>query len=61
MNFKKIHHIAIMCSDYTKSKDIYVNKPGLDIKQENVQGRKRLLQARPHVERRIYHRTVLIP
>ncbi|MCC5802168.1 SMU1112c/YaeR family gloxylase I-like metalloprotein [Rossellomorea vietnamensis] len=34
MNFKKIHHIAIICSDYTKSKDFYVNKLGFDIKQE---------------------------
>ncbi|UXH43412.1 VOC family protein [Rossellomorea vietnamensis] len=34
MNFKKIHHIAIICSDYNKSKDFYVNKLGLDIKQE---------------------------
>jgi glyoxylase I family protein len=34
MNFKKIHHIAIICSDFTKSKDFYVNKLGFDIKQE---------------------------
>lgn len=34
MNFKRIHHIAIICSDYTKSKDFYVNKLGLNIKQE---------------------------
>ncbi|WGG45244.1 VOC family protein [Rossellomorea sp. DA94] len=34
MKFKKIHHIAIICSDYTTSKDFYVNKLGLDIKQE---------------------------
>ncbi|MGG4169084.1 VOC family protein [Rossellomorea vietnamensis] len=34
MNFKKIHHIAIICSDYTKSKDFYVNKLGFEIKQE---------------------------
>jgi glyoxylase I family protein len=34
LNFKKIHHIAIICSDYTKSKDFYVNKLGFDIKQE---------------------------
>ena len=34
MNFKKIHHIAIICSDYTKSKDFYVNKLGFDVKQE---------------------------
>ncbi|MCA1065210.1 VOC family protein [Rossellomorea sp. AcN35-11] len=34
MNFKKIHHIAIICSDYTCSKDFYVNKLGLEIIQE---------------------------
>ncbi|MCR8850417.1 VOC family protein [Rossellomorea sp. SC111] len=34
MKFKKIHHIAIICSNYTKSKDFYVNKLGFDIKQE---------------------------
>ena len=34
MNFKKIHHIAIICSNYTKSKDFYVNKLGFEVKQE---------------------------
>ncbi|TMU84288.1 VOC family protein [Bacillus sp. BHET2] len=34
MNFKKIHHIAIICSNYIKSKDFYVNKLGFDVKQE---------------------------
>jgi glyoxylase I family protein len=34
MNFKKIHHIAIICSDYDQSKDFYVNKLGFEIKQE---------------------------
>ncbi|PFA67312.1 hypothetical protein CN378_10720 [Bacillus sp. AFS015802] len=34
MNFKKIHHIAIICSDFAKSKDFYVNKLGFEIKQE---------------------------
>ena len=34
MNFKKIHHIAIICSDYAKSKDFYVNKLGFGVKQE---------------------------
>ena len=34
MNFKKIHHIAIICSDYIRSKDFYVNKLGFEIKQE---------------------------
>lgn len=31
---KKIHHIAIICSDYEKSKDFYVNKLGLAILAE---------------------------
>jgi glyoxylase I family protein len=29
MNIKRIHHFAIICSDYEKSKDFYVNKLGL--------------------------------
>lgn len=32
--FKKIHHIAIICSDYEKSKDFYVNKLGFEILAE---------------------------
>ncbi|MCP9757433.1 VOC family protein [Lacihabitans sp. CCS-44] len=31
---KKTHHIAIICSDYQKSKDFYVNKLGLEILAE---------------------------
>ena len=31
---KKIHHIAIISSDYAKSKDFYVNKLGLEILAE---------------------------
>ena len=31
---KKIHHIAIICTDYEKSKDFYVNKLGLEILAE---------------------------
>jgi glyoxylase I family protein len=34
MEFKKVHHIAIICSDYKKSKDFYVNKLGLEILAE---------------------------
>ncbi|BCB05730.1 SMU1112c/YaeR family gloxylase I-like metalloprotein [Bacillus sp. KH172YL63] len=34
MNLKKIHHIAIICSDYGVSKDFYVNKLGFEVKQE---------------------------
>lgn len=31
---KKIHHIAIICSDYKRSKDFYVRILGLEIIQE---------------------------
>ena len=31
---QKIHHTAIICSDYEKSKDFYVNKLGLEILAE---------------------------
>lgn len=34
MHNSKIHHIAIICSDYQKSKDFYVNKLGFPIIQE---------------------------
>ena len=34
MKLGKIHHIAIIVSDYEKSKDFYVNKLGFEIKQE---------------------------
>ncbi|MGR3765874.1 SMU1112c/YaeR family gloxylase I-like metalloprotein [Rossellomorea sp. NS-SX7] len=29
MNLKRIHHTAIICSNYERSKDFYVNKLGL--------------------------------
>jgi glyoxylase I family protein len=32
--FNEIHHIAIICSDYEKSKDFYVKKIGLEIIKE---------------------------
>lgn len=31
---KRIHHVAIICSDYERSKDFYVNKLGLKIIEE---------------------------
>ncbi|MBS4213092.1 SMU1112c/YaeR family gloxylase I-like metalloprotein [Neobacillus rhizophilus] len=34
MKLKKIHHIAIICSDYEKSKDFYVRILGLTPKSE---------------------------
>lgn len=35
MLFDGIHHIAIIVSDYEKSKDFYVNKLGFEIIREN--------------------------
>ncbi|NFT07082.1 VOC family protein [Clostridium botulinum] len=35
MNLNTIHHVAIIVSDYKKSKDFYVNKLGFNIIREN--------------------------
>lgn len=35
MELSKIHHIAIIGSDYDKSKDFYVNKLGFSVIREN--------------------------
>ena len=35
MNLSRIHHIAIIVSDYEASKDFYVNKLGFQIIREN--------------------------
>ncbi|AOR23741.1 VOC family protein [Clostridium taeniosporum] len=35
MNLSTIHHIAIIVSDYEKSKDFYVNKLGFKVIREN--------------------------
>lgn len=35
MKLSKIHHLAIIVSDYEKSKDFYVNMLGLEIIREN--------------------------
>ena len=34
MKFNKIHHVAIICSNYEVSKDFYVNKLGLEVINE---------------------------
>lgn len=34
MNFNKIHHVAIICSNYEKSKEFYVEKLGLRVINE---------------------------
>lgn len=35
MELKNLHHVAIIVSDYEKSKDFYVNKLGFEILREN--------------------------
>lgn len=35
MKFSKIHHVAIICSDYEKSKDFYVNLLNLNVINEH--------------------------
>mgnify|MGYP000224420594 CR=1 FL=1 len=35
MNLSKIHHIAIIVSDYEAAKDFYVNKLGFTVIREN--------------------------
>ncbi len=35
MNLSKIHHIAIIVSDYEAAKDFYVNKLGFAVIREN--------------------------
>jgi glyoxylase I family protein len=34
MLFNKIHHVAVICSDYQQSKTFYVEKLGLEVVQE---------------------------
>jgi glyoxylase I family protein len=35
MNLKRIHHVAIICSDYERSKHFYVNVLGLEVIREH--------------------------
>lgn len=34
MKFNRIHHVAVICSDYQKSKEFYVEKLGFEIENE---------------------------
>ncbi|MDR2775576.1 MAG: VOC family protein, partial [Tannerella sp.] len=34
IRLKKLHHVAIICSDYEKSKAFYTNVLGFEIKNE---------------------------
>ncbi|MBR2290402.1 MAG: VOC family protein [Clostridia bacterium] len=40
MNLSKIHHIAIIVSDYQKAKDFYVNQLGFEVIRENFRPNK---------------------
>lgn len=40
MNLNKIHHVAILVSDYEKSKDFYVNKLGFEVIRDNYRPNK---------------------
>lgn len=35
MKFNKIHHVAIIASDYQRSREFYVNKLGFEVVREN--------------------------
>lgn len=41
MNLSKIHHIAIIVSNYESAKDFYVNKLGFSIIRENYRPERR--------------------
>ena len=41
MNLSTIHHIAIIVSDYTKSKEFYVDKLGFEIIRETIDHKKK--------------------
>ena len=41
MNLSKIHHIAIIVSNYESAKDFYVNKLGFSIIRENYRAERR--------------------
>ena len=41
MNLSKIHHIAIIVSNYEAAKDFYVNKLGFSVIRENYRPERR--------------------
>ena len=58
MNLSKIHHIAIIVSDYEAAKDFYVNKLGFSVIRENYRSerkdRKMDQSLKEHKELEIY-------
>ena len=45
MNLSKIHHIAIIVSDYEAAKDFYVNKLGFSVIRENYRPERTTVQS----------------
>lgn len=58
MHLSSIHHIAIIVSDYEKSKDFYVNKLGFTVIRENYREEKKDwkldLRINDHIELEIF-------
>ena len=58
MNLSKIHHIAIIVSDYEAAKDFYVNKLGFTIIRENYRSERKDwkldLRVNEHMELEIF-------
>lgn len=56
MNLSKIHHIAIIVSDYEAAKDFYVNKLGFSVIRENYRPERKDwkldLRVNEHTERK---------
>ncbi|MCQ5258496.1 VOC family protein, partial [Mediterraneibacter faecis] len=57
-NLSKIHHVAIIVSDYEEAKDVYVNKLGFSVIRENYlperKDRKLDLRVNAHTEQDIF-------
>ena len=45
MNLSKVHHIAIIVSDYEAAKDFYVNKLGFSVIRENYRSERKDAQS----------------
>ena len=58
MNLSKIHHIAIIVSDYEAAKDFYVNKLGFSVIRENYRSERKEwkldLRVNEHMELEIF-------
>ena len=57
----RTHHVAVICSDYERSRRFYVETLGLEVVREVHRRERRLLQARPAAAGRHPDRTVLLP